>query len=36
GGDRASDESLFALDSSLEAMPDEVALAREATADDPK
>ncbi|HAL52184.1 MAG TPA: dolichol kinase, partial [Sphingobacterium sp.] len=36
GGDRASDESLFALDSSLEAMPDEVTLAREATADDPK
>jgi len=36
GGDRASDESLFALDSSLETMPDEVTLAREATADDPK
>ncbi|MGE8381437.1 MAG: ferritin-like domain-containing protein, partial [Sphingobacterium sp.] len=36
GGDRASDESLFALDSSLESMPDDVPLAREGTAEDPK
>lgn len=36
GGDRASDESLFALDSSLESMSDDVPLAREGTADNPK
>ena len=36
GGDRASDESLFALDHFLESAPDEVALATESTADKPE
>ncbi|MFD1770912.1 ferritin [Sphingobacterium suaedae] len=35
GGDRASDESLFALDKYLEQAPDEVTLAEEATAEKP-
>ncbi len=36
GGDRATDESLFALDKFLESAPDEVTLARESTADNPE
>lgn len=36
GGDRASDESLFELDKYLEKAPDEVPLARTATADNPE
>lgn len=35
GGDKASDESLFTLDKSLEATPDEVSLPQEATAENP-
>lgn len=36
GGDRASDESLFALDNFLESAPDEVALSTASTADHPE
>jgi len=36
GGDRATDESLFALDKFLGDAPDEVTLARESTADNPE
>ena len=35
GGDKASDESLFTLDKSLEAAPDDVSLPQEATAENP-
>jgi ferritin len=35
GGDQASDESLFSLDKALGEAPDEVSLAREATANNP-
>lgn len=35
GGDRATDESLFTLDKSLENAPDDAPLAREATAENP-
>ncbi len=36
GGDRASDESLFAFDKYLETKPDEVPLSRDATAENPE
>lgn len=35
GGDKASDESLFTLDKSLEAAADDVSLPQDATAENP-
>ena len=35
GGDQATDESLFNLDKTLEKMPDDADLARDATAENP-